>query len=80
MKWRWRTYLGGAGGVDPLDGELAHGEGLLQVGQRLLQEGHQARLQEGVSWCQNIRLHYIEKISPKVLHYKILIESPEGKS
>ena len=40
-------YLRGAGGVDPLDGELAHGEGLLQVGQGLLQEGHQARLEAG---------------------------------
>ena len=39
-----RHYLWSIGRVDTFDGELPHGQGLLQIGKRLLEEGHQARL------------------------------------
>ena len=70
---------------DALDGELPGGEAVLEVGQRLLEEGDEARLRRGVELLlqprgEDLRLHPALNKTLTMIIISIMIKSEQDGS
>ena len=79
------THLVHPGRCDPLYGQLPAGQTVLEVGQRLLEEGDEARLRRGVELLlqprgEDLRLHPALNKTLTMIIISIMIKSDQDGS